>query len=230
MRLHISASIPVICHLSLLCITEPLARSSDPCLQSYLTHLLCHLKPDPLLHSSTHTHTPSQHCTVCVYSGYTYTYILQPLMVYVCVCLLFLCISFAMHFAAFYLLFHTGCMLHTFCIATSVCVSACVSVYGVCVCVYAFCIYACSNLFIVCIFVFIVYRTLNKLPLLLLQLQLDAATKKNLHFFRHFLLGVGRFIDWFSSVLWRLFHFIPQSPTPRPRTSSPMQFQLCTHK
>lgn len=96
--------------------------------------------------------------------------------------LLHLCSAFA---AAFYLLFSA---------------SACRTLAHLapCVCV---CIYACSNLFIVCIFVYVLYiprihayiyidmcGALNKLMLLPLLLQ----------FFRHFLLGVGRFIDCLS--------------------------------
>jgi len=84
----------------------------------------------------------------------------------------FLFIFFAMHFAAFYLLFHrldvVAC-IHFALPPLHACACVSLSPFAI-VCMCAFCIYACSNLFIVCIFVYIVYRTLNKLPLLLLLL------------------------------------------------------------
>lgn len=182
-------------------------------LRSYLTHLLWLLKPDPLLHSTvkqSHTHTHRL-------AGHTSVYI------YVCcspVCLLCVCVYWSSFGASSFcssslkcILLHfiycsTGWMLlHAYILHCHLCMR--VRVYlsptlplRVYACVYAFRIYACSNLFIVCIFVYIVYRTLNKLPLLLLlMLLLLLLLPLQLQFFRHFLLGVGRFIDWFSSVL-----------------------------
>lgn len=173
-------------------------------LRSYLTHLLWLLKPDPLLHSTDkQSHTDIQVCT------YTFAAAL---------CVRSVCVYWSSFGASSFcssslkcILLHfiycsTGWMLlHAYILHCHLCMR--VRVYlsptlplRMYACVYAFRIYACSNLFIVCIFVYIVYRTLNKLPLLLL-LMLLLLLPLQLQFFRHFLLGVGRFIDWFSSVL-----------------------------